>query len=106
LKNHDKEIAALRIWLDVPNLMVSYERRGITIFVVSLRVEAAKAAVASLNDRLLLFVAAGAGDPERVETLREILDMTREALSGGPGQVWPLTRSGVSALDSLFGEVS
>lgn len=99
-------VAALRIWLDTPNLMASYERRGIVVAIVSLRTEAAKAAVVGLGEMLALYASADAGDPGRVEALNEILDMAREALSGGSGQILPLTNEIASPLDALFGEVS
>jgi hypothetical protein len=99
-------VAALRIWLDTPDLMASYERRGVVVVTVALRMEAAKAAVTGLGEMLALYASADAGDPGRVEALNEILDMAREALSGGPGQILPLTNEIASPLDALFGEVS
>lgn len=92
----------LRVWLDAPNLMVSYERRGITVVTLSVRQEAAHVA-AKKFDTLVAEHGAEA-DPEILETLNEIRDMVREALNGGPGQI--LSLDGEVLFSDLFGEVS
>lgn len=94
--------AALRAWLDLPNLMVSYERRGIVIMTVALRHEAATAVVAKATE---VFRAID-GDPERIETVLEVVTMVREVLGGGDPQVLPLDGDETSALDVLFGAPS
>lgn len=102
--NEKQPDAALRIWLDEPDLMVRYERRGITILTIGLRKEAAKAAVTKFNEILQEYSASG--DPDAIEILSEILDMSRETLNGSPGQLLPLDGDDASPFNNLFGEVS
>ena len=98
--------AALRMWFDAPSLMASYERHGIVIITVSLRIEAATAAVTRLDQMLADYRAAGAGDPERLDTLDELVAMMRDVLRDKSGQILPLDVDDASPLDALFGVTS
>lgn len=102
----EKEIAALRMWLESPNLVVSYERHGIVTMTISLRQELAVTVARTLAEKLDEYAASGVSDPEQLETMKEVAVMAREVLGGGGRQVLPLGRDGKSPLDDLFGEVS
>lgn len=98
--------AALRMWLDAPNLMASYERRGIVILTLSLRIEAATAAATKLGQMIADYRAAGAGDPDRLDTLNELVVMMCDVLRDKSGQILPLDIDDASPLDALFGAAS
>jgi hypothetical protein len=98
--------AALRMWLDNPNLMASYERHGIVIVTVGLRIEAAAAAAAKLAQMIADYRATGAGDTERLDMLDEIVVMMREVLRDQSAQVLPLDIDVASPIDALFGAAS
>ncbi len=86
--------------------MISYERYGIPAIVITLRREVAALASAKFDELLGTYTAAGTGDPERMDTLREIAVMMREVLSGSDPQVLPLSNEGASFLESWFGRTS
>jgi hypothetical protein len=98
--------AALRMWLDAPNLMASYERHGIVIVTVGLRMEAATAAASKLAHMIAEYRASGAGDPERLDTLDELVAMMRDVLRDKAGQILPLDANDASPFDALFGATS
>lgn len=105
-ETHGVPPAALRMWLDAPNLMASYERHGIVIFTIGLRIEAAGAAAAKLAQMIADYRATGAGDPERLDTLDELVAMMRDVLTDRSGQILPLDVDVASPLDALFGAAS
>lgn len=90
--------AALRMWLDSPNLMASYERRGIVIITVALRTEAATAAAEKMSQMIADYRAAGFGDPERLDIIDECVVMMREVLRDNSRQVLPLDLDSASPL--------
>jgi len=94
------------MWFDAPNLLASYERHGIVIVTVGLRIEAAAAAAAKLAQMIADHRAAGAGDPERLDTLDELVVMMRDVLRNKDGQILPLDVNDASPLDALFGATS
>lgn len=98
--------AALRMWLDSPNLMISYERRGVVIVTVSLRIEAATAAATKLGQMIADYRASGFGDPERLDIMDEFVVMMREVLRDDSAQVLPLDIDDASPFDALFGAAS
>lgn len=106
MTNETASTAAVRMWLDPPNLMASYERRGIAIITVGLRREAATAATKKLAEMISDLRAANYGDPARLETLSEIAAMAREVLGGSSGQVLPLDLNSNSLFDKMFGAAS
>lgn len=103
-----EQVAALRVWMEEPNLSMSYERRGAVLVTVQCRRELASSSVGWLRNHLQDV----AGDPsvaataEGLETAAEIVTMISEVLAGSDPQIMPLTGSGRSKLDVLFGKPS
>jgi hypothetical protein len=94
----------LRVWLDAPNIFVSYERDGIVIAMLQLRREAmdalVKRAIETWDDLI------ATGEPERVAVISEFLDMVKVVLAGGDGQIMPLTKDDASIFADIFGAPS
>lgn len=71
--NNEKQVAALRIWLEPPNLVVSYERRGIVTMTISLRQELAVTVSRTLAEkagRVCCIGCGGSGATENDERSR------------------------------------
>lgn len=92
-------VAALRVWLEEPDLCMSYERLGIAVGTIRLHREVATSSARRLIESLPDLN----GEPELVDTVKEFLSMV---LAGSAGQIMPLTGGGLSVLDGIFGAPS
>ena len=102
VEQQEPVVAAIHVWLERPDLCVSYVRLGIIVGTLRLREEAALAGARTLIGALPELD----GDPELVDTVKEFLSMVTEVLAGSDGQILPLTGGGLSVLDGLFGALS
>jgi hypothetical protein len=101
---NDPIVGYIRVWLEEPNLLLSYERRGIPAGTLRLRRELAVALLAKYEAAWPVMKVTA--DPARIEVISEIMTMAREVLAGSDGQVMPLTGDGSSPLDALLGAPS
>jgi hypothetical protein len=96
----------LRVSADDLNVTLSYERQGIGAATLILHRKVAAPLVVKMDEMLENIAVTGAGFPDRVDLLHEVLVMVRQVMGGAPLQVIALDGEEESVLDSLFGELS